>query len=474
MRFDLVIKDCQVIDAKNKVNATNMSVAIRNGVIEEVSKDIPTSEARQVISLPDYALLPGLIDTHTHCSDWLGGPLGFTMLARAGVTTAFDLAGPVSGVIDFMKTRGSGINIAVLDAVRPNENNDEISNEKATNIVQQSLDAGALGVKLVGGHYPLSPESTRNVIKAANEEQAYVAFHAGSTKNGSNLNGMKDAIDFSEGRPFHLAHINAYCRGLVLGDVVEEMKKATELLNNNRHVISEFHAAPLNGTSGLCIDGVPESHITRTCLKTGGFEVTEKGLKDAFHANWAYCTGTNIDGENKYLSGVEAFNFWEKEKGDCVVCFPVNSRVTAFLCATLQDKNGKMIIDAFSTDGGGIPRNFLLKYGLQLVEWGSWTLSEFVNRTSYVPSLMAGLKSKGHLTPGADADITIVDLKNREAVLTIVGGEIVSNRGVITGKGGTILCTQKGADSCKKSGIKYKVIDLKESMLYKGRTAFDF
>lgn len=472
MKFDLVIKNCRIVDPKNRTN-WQASIGILDGVIEEVSEEICTKNARQVIHLPGKLLMPGLIDTHVHCSSWLGGPLGYAMMARAGVTTAVDFAGPFPSVLSSLQEQGSGINIAVINAVRPDPGNKEITSETARQIVKESLESGALGVKLVGGHYPLSPESTKNIIKAAHEEQAYIAFHAGSTQNGSNLNGMMDAIDFSEGLSFHLAHVNAYCRGLVLGNVVEEVEQAIDALKNNRHIISEFHAAPLNGTSGICINGIPESHITRTGLKMGGFTVTEKGLKDAFANDWALCVGESIDGENRYLKGQDALNYWNKRSGDCVVCFPVNDRLAAFLCATLKDNDGRLVIDALSTDGGGIPRNFLLKYGLQLVEWGAWTLDEFVTRTSYVPSLMMGLSNKGHLTPGADADITVVDLDNREAILTIAGGEIISVNGIITGKGGTILCTEHGEKACRESGKRYRVIDLAQSMLYKGRTTLN-
>jgi len=109
----------------------------------------------------------------------------------------------------------------------------------------------------------------------------------------------------------------------------------------------------------------------------------------------------------------------------------VNNRVTAFLCATGKDEQNKFIIDALSTDGGCIPRNWLLRVGLQLVDFGAWTITEFVDRTSLTPSKMLGLTSKGHLSPGADADLTIVDLKSHEAVATVVGGEFICVNGVI-------------------------------------------
>lgn len=469
--YDLVIKECQVVDPKNGLNR-QVSIGISNGVVAEIADDINSMNARQVLRFPGKLLMPGLIDTHMHCSPWSGGPLAFSMMAKAGVTTGFDFSGPVSEVIKSMKEWGSGINIAVLNANLPGQipgDGNELSYQASRDFVNKALAEGALGIKMVGGHYPLSPAVTRNLIKAANEEKAYVAFHAGSTKNGSNLSGMMDAIDFSEGRPLHLAHINAYCRGAILGDVIEEVKQAMDALKKNRNIISETHLAPLNGTSGVCIDGIPQSHVTRTCLQRGGFAATEEGLKNAFLEGWAYCNGEKIEGENIYLNGTAALDYWVRHQGNCQVCFPVNNRTTAFLCATYKDEEGHFVVDAISTDGGGLPRNFLLKYGLQLVEWGACTIEEFVSRTSYIPSLMMGLTDKGHLTQGADADITVVDLSKREAVLTIVGGDIVYANGIVTGKGGVLLCTERGEKTCNESGIEYRAVDLTQSMLYKGR-----
>jgi len=470
MKFDLLIKDCLIVDPKNG-RRNVASVGIEKDKIAEVAADLDGREASQVLRFPGRMLMPGLIDTHVHCSPWLGGPPGFAMMARAGVTTAFDLAGPVEEIIGAMKERGSGMNIAVLNAVHPGKtvSSDDPSYAEVRDMVNKSLDSGALGVKLLGGHYPLTPDATRNVIRAANEQQAYLAFHAGSTRNGSNLNGMMDAIDFSEGLPFHLAHINAYCRGLVLGDPVEEVRQALKALSKNCQIISEFHLATVNGTSGKCINGEPESHITRTGLKMGGYDPTEEGLRRAFVGGWAYCTA-NVDGENVLLSGKAALEYWAACGGNCTVGFPVNNRDTAFLCATGRDEHGNFIIDALSTDGGGIPRNFLLKLGLQLVDWGAWTLPEFVSRTSYVPSQMLGLTNKGHLTLGADADITVVDLERRVAVVTIVGGKPICLNGVITGNGGTLLCTERGERKCRELGVNYRVVDIGRSMLYKGRS----
>lgn len=70
-------------------------------------------------------------------------------------------------------------------------------------------------MKLLGGHYPLTPEVSSTLIKTALERRAYVAWHAGTSAHGSNLEGMIEAVQMADGYPLHLAHINAYCRGAI-------------------------------------------------------------------------------------------------------------------------------------------------------------------------------------------------------------------------------------------------------------------
>ncbi|MDR1621429.1 MAG: amidohydrolase family protein, partial [Synergistaceae bacterium] len=336
-------------------------------------------------------------------------------------------------------------------------------------LLQKSLAEGAIGLKLTGGHYPLTPEATADTIKAATDGRSYIAFHAGSAKNGSNIDGFMDAVEFADGRPFHMAHVNAYCRGMVMKDAKEELKLAIHTLKENRQIVSEFHPAPLNGTSGKCRDSQPESHVTRNCLRMGGYPETEEGLRQALKDGYARVSWENLDGENRYVQGIKAFEYWENMEGACTCCFPVNNRESAFLCASAINENGGFVIDALSSDGGGIPRNFMIRYGYQLVDWGLWTIEDYVCMTSVNPARMLGLESKGHLSPGADADITVFDPKERRALLTIVKGRIVCLDNVLLAEEGTIICTEKGYNFVKSTGLNAQIVDLEKSMLYAGR-----
>jgi dihydroorotase len=96
--YSIVIKGGHVIDPKNNIDAI-MDVAISDGKIVGVAKNIDTKNAAQVIDAAGLYVSPGLVDIHTHnFAGTTGGaymngpnavaPDGFTF--RNGVTTVVD------------------------------------------------------------------------------------------------------------------------------------------------------------------------------------------------------------------------------------------------------------------------------------------------------------------------------------------------------------------------------------------------
>lgn len=111
------------------------------------------------------------------------------------------------------------------------------------------------------------------------ERRAYVAWHAGTTKNGSNINGMIEAVKMADGYPMHLAHINAYCRGAIK-DAMEETAIAIDLLKANPNIFCESYVSPKNGTRLTCDkDGKIQSKVTGNCLRAFGFTEDKDGVR---------------------------------------------------------------------------------------------------------------------------------------------------------------------------------------------------
>ena len=120
--YRILIKGGHVIDAKNNINE-KMDVAIQEGKIVKVSKNIDTALAVQTVDASGMYVTPGLIDLHAHVfygfdpDSYLSGGtvavLPDQSTFRAGVTTVVDAGGAgwrsfptfKKNIIDVSKTR---------------------------------------------------------------------------------------------------------------------------------------------------------------------------------------------------------------------------------------------------------------------------------------------------------------------------------------------------------------------------------
>ena len=167
--YDIVIKGGHVIDPKNNIDAV-INVAISDGKIALVSKDIDAKQATQVVDAKGMYVVPGLIDIHTH--DFYGtepdhqyengnlgiAPDGFTF--RNGVTTVVDAGSSgwrtfptfKSQTIDVSKTRILAFLNIVGEGMRGGyEQNLNDMDPKMTALVARRYKDIIVGIKLA--HY---------------------------------------------------------------------------------------------------------------------------------------------------------------------------------------------------------------------------------------------------------------------------------------------------------------------------------
>lgn len=100
--YRTIIKGGHVIDAKNNINGI-MDIAIQDGKIARVAKDIDTTMAAQVVNARGMLVTPGLIDMHAHVfygfepdhylSNGTTAVLPDQSTFRSGVTTVVDAGG---------------------------------------------------------------------------------------------------------------------------------------------------------------------------------------------------------------------------------------------------------------------------------------------------------------------------------------------------------------------------------------------
>ena len=457
--FDLIVRSATVVDPEKRTQRV-ADVAIENGRIALVEPVI-TGPAREELQAEGLVLQPGVIDTHLHLTASLSS---HAMAVRAGVTTAVDMAGPAGEVMAAAKVRGRGLNIAVLNAILP-EHNVKDRNPDAAEIdafLTASLSEGAFGVKLLGGHFPLTPEASARMVRQSAERGVYMAWHAGTTEKGSNLEGLREAVELCGGHSLHMAHLNAYCRGRVL-PVLDECLEAAALLEAHPELVTESYLSARNGCPlGLNDDGTPKSGILAGNLRAFGFTPDLAGLRRAV---LAHRLGILVPSEDDVAivsgeAGLEHFERARAEKRPVDGSFDgVNPFASRAFFAERRRADGSFLVDAIGTDGGCIPRNVLLTVGLSLVKFGALTLTEFVQKTSLNPARHLRLADRGHLSEGAAADVTVFDFERQKAVETIADGKTVMKDGKLVGRGVTFITTERGRAALEKQGFATLTVD---------------
>jgi dihydroorotase len=94
--YDLLLRGGHVICPASNLNGV-MDVAVRDGRIAAVQSDILPSSAKEVVDVAGKLVLPGLIDTHAHCYQYVTGRFGMDadlVGVQSGVTTLIDQGGP--------------------------------------------------------------------------------------------------------------------------------------------------------------------------------------------------------------------------------------------------------------------------------------------------------------------------------------------------------------------------------------------
>ncbi len=94
--YDLLLRGGHVICPASEINGV-MDVAVRDGKIAAVQKDILPASAKEVVDVRGRLVIPGMIDTHAHVYRYVSGRFGLDadmVGVHSGVTTLVDQGGP--------------------------------------------------------------------------------------------------------------------------------------------------------------------------------------------------------------------------------------------------------------------------------------------------------------------------------------------------------------------------------------------
>ncbi len=95
MQYDILLKGGRVVCPASGLDGI-MDVAVANGRIAAIQPDILASSAREVISVKDKIVLPGMVDTHAHIYTYVSGRFGLPADmagVHSGVTALVDQGG---------------------------------------------------------------------------------------------------------------------------------------------------------------------------------------------------------------------------------------------------------------------------------------------------------------------------------------------------------------------------------------------
>lgn len=461
MEYDVVLKGGYLFDPKNHTQGV-MDVAIQGSKIAALGENL---KGKQEWDVTGKNIFPGIIDMHVHVTEHLGSHAGYYMAAASGVSTIIDYSGPMDDIVNHALPMGCGLNVGCLPAALPSVLGNNPSRSQIQIFLDNMLQQGALGLKILGGHYPLTPEASRFCVEESNAHKVFVAWHAGSTQNRSNIYGMKEAVECAKGYQLFMAHINAYCRGNCY-NYLEELRDAFQMLSENPNIISDSHMAVNNGTSGVCVGNEVQDHITQNCLRVFGYPVSTDGLEQAILDGTAKVIA-QVGHENLLLEHEEALRHWNRGTVPLCVSFPANLPSVAAACLLERKKASRsFLIDLAATDGGGFPRNGLLRRLLCYYKLGYLTLEEVIYKCSIAPAEFFGMPTKGHLAVGADADIAVVDLSRLETVMTFALGNMILMDGKVVGTGASLLITPAGEAMCQEKQLPYQIIHPETSRFY--------
>ncbi len=399
--YDLVIKSGRVMDPESALD-DQRDVGIRAGRIAAVSAT--PLEGKQVIDAKGLVVAPGFIDLHAHGQDLENQQLQ----ARDGVTSALELELGAADIEGWYRQRegkrliNSGATVGHVplrmkimkdpsaamvptgDAAYRPATEEEITLLRRG--IELGLQQGALGV---GFGIQYTPAASRweilEAFRVAARFRAPVFVHIRHMGQGEPdaLNALEEMIAASAitGAPVHVVHVTS--SGLaqtpkLLQTIGEARRRAIDITTE----CYPYNAAMTELQSAIFAPG---------WQKVLGIDETR--------VEWV-ATGERLT----------AANFGEyRKKGGMVIMHMIPDAVVD---KAVSEPGVMIASDGFLDHGKGHPRGsgtYARVLGLYVRQKQVVPLMEAIAKISYLPALRVGLRDKGRIRVGADADLTLFE-----------------------------------------------------------------
>lgn len=419
----LLIKGGKVVDPANSISRV-ADILIDNGKIETVGENLSVNQV-EIIDAAGKLVFPGFIDMHVHlrepgleAKETIAS--GTRAAARGGFTSVACMPNtkPVidnQAMIEFIKSRASSeglINVFPIGAITKGSLGDELAE-----IGDMKL-AGAVAIS-DDGH----PVSNAQVMRLAMEYAKM--FNLTVISHCEDINLVAEGV-MHEGYFSTVCGLKGICRS------AEEVMVARDIM------LAELTGAKVH-IAHISTAGSVE--LVRMAKKRGvniSAEATPHHFTLTDEAVGTYDTNTKV---NPPLRGKEDVEAVKKGLADGTI----DVIATDHAPHASEEKDREYNYAPFGMVG--LETAVGLAFG-QLVTPGILSVEALVEKMSCNPARILGL-NKGRLSPGADADITVVDPEMKEIidvkkfvskgknspfngwelvglpVLTVVGGKIV-------------------------------------------------
>ncbi len=381
---EFVLVNGKVVTNKEVYDA---AVFVKNGKVSRVVRNYKAEPKVHAVDIKGMHILPGLIDAHVHFRT-----PGFTRKEDWTTGSKAALAGGVTTVLDMPNTSPATVSGKLMEEKR------KIVKKKA--LVNYGLFAGA------------TPENLKEVVKIRNT--AGIKLYMGSS-TGNLLVDKKEDLEkfFAKAK---LLAVHAECEECIqMGKEKYAESKRPDKHNLIRSpecayeaVKEAMHLAKKYGTR-LHVCHVSTDKEVATIRKFKNKKITaEVTPHHLFLTDKDYKQYGNLIKVNPPIRGIaDQVVLWEGIKRGWIDIIATDH------APHLMEE--KML--PYEKAPSGVPGvQTMLPLLLNAVNEKKISLSEVVSLTSYNPAKIYGLKGKGELTAGSDADITIVNMHLPEMV----------------------------------------------------------
>lgn len=505
MQYDLVIKNGNIIDGTGNPHYLS-DVAIQNGKIAKIAKDI--EGGKQIIDAKGLTVTPGFIDSHSHADNAvmdypdliekveqgittsIGGQCG-TSVAPITEKEAVSCRASMASFLDTMKYVPIGSNLAMLighgslrKAVIGTENRIPTFPEinKMKQLLEEGLKHGAYGMSLGLFYAPGCYAELPELIELAKVVAAHHGIVAAHIRNEDSelIPAVKEFITLirESGVRGILSH-HKVTKEENWGKVSHSLHLIDEANKNGCEIYCDVYpyTASSTGLSSAFVHNTyraqrKESIIQDLTNPSKRQKITKLAIeRHGENLSWVMVTDCKSHPEFEGKRIPEIAELWNKSQYDAVFDLIIDSDLVCDGCFfTVREEDIETILahprSMICTDAsvaknlnvyhprlrGSFPRVL----GRYVRERQVASLPEMIRKMTSLPATVYGLKKKGLLLEGFDADICIFDAdkiidhatysnctaKAEGLNYVIINGHIVAKDAEYTGiKAGQILRT---------------------------------